>query len=181
MKRCPKCNLDYFDNMLEFCLEDGARLVSFPNTQTAGPPFTHSNPAPPAAEQTVVLTPPNRTEKAQFETPGLFKNKSAPDESENQILLKENVAVPSLKVLEIAPIVLSLAHNWWQWLYLNNQYYPSVASFLLSANFLMWLLLLVAGAAAGLLAVRYSRHKGFAYTSLVILAINLLLFLVPRR
>jgi hypothetical protein len=45
----------------------------------------------------------------------------------------------------------------------------------------MWLLLLITGGATGLLAVKYGRNKGFAYTSLVILAINLLLFLVPKR
>src|SRR5688572_1350992 len=27
MKRCPQCRIEYFDDMLEFCLEDGARLV----------------------------------------------------------------------------------------------------------------------------------------------------------
>lgn len=27
MKRCPTCKIDYFDEMLEFCLDDGAKLV----------------------------------------------------------------------------------------------------------------------------------------------------------
>jgi hypothetical protein len=95
--------------------------------------------------------------------------------------LKEKVALQGFKDLEIPPIVVSLSHNWWQWVYLNNQYYSSFSSYVFSANFLMWLLLLVGSAVVGLLAVKLCRNKGFVYTSLVILAINLLLFLVPER
>jgi len=74
-----------------------------------------------------------------------------------------------------------LAHNWWQWIYLNNQYYSSLSSYVLSANFLMWLLLLAAGATVSLFAVKRCKDKGFAFVSLVVLSINLILFLVPRR
>jgi hypothetical protein len=181
MKRCPKCNLDYFDNMLEFCLEDGAKLIAFPNTRPIAPTVTQANPPGASTDKTVAFNSPDEPKKAQMETPGRIENRTVQNENVNKNLLTENIAEPGLKVLEIAPLVLSLAHNWWQWIYLNNQYYSSVAGFLLSANFLMWLLLLLAGAVTGLLAVRYIRNKGFAYTSLVILAINLLLFLVPRR
>jgi hypothetical protein len=83
--------------------------------------------------------------------------------------------------LEIAPIVIALALNWWQWIYLNNQYYSSFSSYVLSANFLMWLLLLTTGTALSLFAVKRCKNKRFAFASLVILSVNLILFLVPRR
>lgn len=179
MKRCPKCKLDYFDNMLEFCLEDGSKLVTMP---TAGevPTVTKLNPSRPTTEKTVNLPYSQSPAPLPFETPNPANNQTI-EKSGGTDLLKEKVAVKTFRILETAPIVLSLAHNWWQWIYLNNQYSSSLAGFLLSTNFLMWLLLLITGGATGLLAVKYSRNKGFAYTSLVILAINLLLFLVPKR
>ncbi len=85
------------------------------------------------------------------------------------------------KILETAPIVLALAHNWWQWLYLEKQYVSSITDYILSANFLMWLLLLASGTIISLLAVKHSKNKTLGIISLVALAINLILFLVPRR
>jgi hypothetical protein len=180
MKRCPKCNLEYFDNMLEFCLEDGSKLLTVSNYDEA-PTVTKSGPANPSTEKTLNLPYSKPPATLQFEAvnqannPPVEKTKAAPE------LLKDKVTDQTFRVLETAPIVVSLAHNWWQWIYLNNQYYPSLTAFLLSADFLMWLLLLIIGAALSLFALKYARNKGFAYTSLVILAINLLLFLVPRR
>lgn len=78
-------------------------------------------------------------------------------------------------------VVISLAHNWWQWIYLEKQYVYSIAEYLLSANFLMWLLLLVAGIVVGLFAVRKRETKVFGIIGLVMLAINLILYLVPRK
>lgn len=179
MKRCPKCKLDYFDNMLEFCLEDGSKLVTVP-TSGEIPTVTKLNSSSPTTEKTVNLPYSKVPEQLPFETPNQA-NSQPIEQIGSADLLKEKVAVKTFRILETAPIVLSLAHNWWQWIYLNNQYYSSLTGFLLSANFLMWLLLLITGGATGLLAVKYSRNKGFAYTSLVILAINLLLFLVPKR
>ncbi|HYW70325.1 MAG TPA: discoidin domain-containing protein [Pyrinomonadaceae bacterium] len=43
MKRCPKCNREYRDDSLRFCLEDGASLVS---STRAEPPPTEILPAP---------------------------------------------------------------------------------------------------------------------------------------
>ena len=83
--------------------------------------------------------------------------------------------------METAPIVLALAHNWWQWLYLEKQYVSSITEYILSANFLMWLLLLASGILVSLLAVKHSKDKTLGIISLVALAINLILFLVPRR
>lgn len=180
MKRCPKCKLDYFDNMLEFCLEDGAKLLTVPTSDEV-PTVTKLNPSSPATEKTLNLPYAKTPGALRSETANPSNNQTIEKTGGNSDLLKEKVAVKTFRILETAPIVLSLAHNWWQWIYLNNQYYSSLTGFLLSANFLMWLLLLITGAATGLLAVKYSRNKGFAYTSLVILAINLLLFLVPKR
>jgi hypothetical protein len=101
--------------------------------------------------------------------------------NEQTNFLTEKVVQQGNKVLEIAPIVIALAHNWWQWIYLENQYYSSFASYILSANFLMWLLFLAAGASLGLFALKRGQNKGFAISSLVILSVNLLLFLVPKR
>lgn len=178
MKRCPKCLVNYSDNTLEFCLEDGARLISLTNFQNeagAAATATVPNKPNPTIENTVNLplskSPPNQ----EFQTVGV------PKTSPQANLFEERIARPGNKVFEIAPLVISLAHNWWQWLYLNNQYYTSFSSYFLSANFLMWLLLLVAGAAVGLISLKRSSNKGFAITSLVILSVNLLLFLVPKR
>src|SRR3954463_11078026 len=43
MKRCPKCNRQYPDDSLKFCLEDGTSLVS---TRDAEPPPTEVLPPP---------------------------------------------------------------------------------------------------------------------------------------
>ena len=37
MKRCPKCSADYFDNMIEFCLEDGAKLSDISDVKLGHP------------------------------------------------------------------------------------------------------------------------------------------------
>ena len=164
--------------MLEFCLEDGSKLFIV-STYDEMATVAKSNPSNSLTEKTAGLpyskVPDTLRVEAQANTQPVKKTGDSPD------LLKEKVADKTFRMLETAPIVLSLAHNWWQWIYLNDQYYSSLTSFLVSANFLMWLLLLIAGAAVSLFSVKFSRNKGFAYTSLVILAINLLLFLVPKR
>ena len=169
MKRCPKCNADYYDNMLEFCLEDGTRLNYLSPAQNA-PATVAQPPRQTAAEKTVSMPLSAQSGPREVETV-VAKAIVPPDSAE----LSQN------KVLEIAPVVVALAHNWWQWLYLEKQYYSSFMDYVFSANFLMWLLLLGAGAAICLYSLKRSERKGFAYTGLVILAINLILFLVPRR
>jgi hypothetical protein len=169
MKRCPKCNADYFDNMLEFCLEDGTRLAFAPQsaavkTAPTIPAETRDNPGPIAqrvSEETVVI-------------PG---ERRVPD----TIAQPKSEISASIRVIERAAVGLALAHNWWQWLYLEKTYVSSITDYVLSANFLMWLLLLGAGAAAGIYSIKRSRDKTLAIISLVTLAINLILFLVPRR
>ena len=95
-------------------------------------------------------------------------------------LIREKVVRQTATVLEIAPVVVALAHNWWQWIYLNSQPYASFTNYITSANFLIWLLLLTAGALVSLFAVKRGQNRGFAFASLVILSINLILFMVPK-
>lgn len=186
MKRCPKCNIDYFDNALEFCLEDGAKLSSLANFDNEIPTLLSSPKTSQPATETVNL--PKRDIAKNLESHFINANnanneietasQSKPEISNS---IKERVSSQSYKILETAPIFLALTHNWWQWLYLNNQYYASVSSFLVSANFLMWLLLLVGGVGISLLTLKKCVDKRFAYASFIILAINLILFLVPKR
>ena len=95
--------------------------------------------------------------------------------------LKEKTIEKGYRALEVGTVALALAHNWLQWLYIDRQSYGSIANFLTSAEFLIWLLLLFAGAAAGLLTLKFARRKELAYLGLLILAVNFLLLLVPRR
>jgi len=175
MKRCPKCHIEYFDTTLEFCLEDGTRLVSIPSYEAGRSAVTQSNKPAPSIEETVHLQFSSPAET--LEISGANSVQTIPQSN----LIKEKIAQQSNSVLEIAPFAIALAHNWWQWIYLNNQYYSSFSSYVLSANFLMWLLLLITGAVTGLLAIKRCRNKGFVFASLVILSINLILFLVPKR
>lgn len=173
MKRCPKCNVDYFDNMLEFCLEDGTRL-----TLLSAPVTSESPTVRPTAAETVSLPVP-KTLDAEIVQP-------QPANSFETIAAKRDAPLDLVKergyeAIGNVPIIIALAHNWWQWLYLEKQYMSSVMDYIFSANFLMWLLLLVSGVAVSLFVVRSGTKKVAAITSLVILAINLILFLVPRR
>jgi hypothetical protein len=153
--------------MLEYCLEDGAKLFvatepnvatttreQSPGSGTAGPL------ASPTSEPTIVL---NRAEKA---VPSSDPVSAHGDTSQ---------------IVTLAPTIIALAHNWWQWVYLEKQYVYSVTDYLLSANFVMWLLLLAAGILSGLYSLKNSKNRSYALIGLVVLAINLILFLVPRR
>ena len=166
MKRCPRCNADYFDNMLEYCLEDGAKLITATEPDIAAAtrerqtgPGTAGPLASTISEPTVVIN------KADISTAN-GRSEPKPDAS---------------RAVALAPTVIALAHNWWQWVYLEKQYVYSVTDYLLSANFILWLLLLASGILSGLYAVKHSRNKTYALIGLVVLAINLILFLVPRR
>jgi len=173
MKRCPKCNRS-FETSLDFCLEDGSRLTSLSDTATnVTIESKPQNTAPPTVAYPLapVRTAANELSKAA--------------EVETVVARKEILGVEAVSrsnvVLEYAAVAVALAHNWWQWLYLEKQYYSSFFEYVFSANFLMWLLLLVGGTAISLFVIRKSSSKTFGVVSLVILAINLILFLVPRR
>lgn len=176
MKRCPKCNTDYFDNMLEFCLEDGVRLNLLSTTESEIGTVAHTASRNPATAKTVDLP---------FSSPiSPFKQDSPENPSPTISVGKKietKVKTKSIETLAVAPIVVSLLHNWIQWLYVSNKSFDSLGAFLISPNFAVWFLLLILGAVLGLLALKFCERKGFAYVSLVILAVNLLLLLVPKR
>ena len=176
MKRCPKCNTDYFDNMIEFCLEDGVKLNLLSNTEQEIGTITHTASRNPATAKTVDLPfssplSPLRSGSPENPSPTISVGKK----------IETKVKTKSIETLAIAPIVISLLHNWIQWLYVSHQNFDSIGAFLISLNFLVWVILLILGSVLGLLALKFCEKKGFAYVSLVILAINLLLLLVPRR
>ena len=175
MKRCPKCNADYFDNVLEFCLDDGTRLV-FAAQTTGIKTQQAASEIPVTIPQSAPLSPANSEETVVIRPPGHAASEHIFDST--PIIADQS---PSAKIMATAPIALALAHNWWQWIYLEKTYVYSITDFLLSANFLMWLLLLGSGTAVSLLAVKHSKDKTLGIISLVALAINLILFLVPRR
>lgn len=176
MKLCPQCNINYSDETLEFCLEDGTRLVSAANrSRTQMPTMTIPGELKIAGEKTFNLPSSNQPETIAFQG---GKNLQSTIETN---LIKDKPVAGSYRILEISSITISLAHNWWQWLYLNNQYYSSFSTYVLSANFLMWLLLLIAGTGVGVYTLKQSQNKIIPITSLILIAINLLLFLVPKR
>lgn len=160
MKKCSKCNREYSDGTLEFCLEDGTRLIPPIITKTS--------------EETVIL--PNTEVLPNFET-----NPLEPAKTTKVQELKEKAVNQGYKVLEIAPIIFALIHNYWQWLYVDKQKFYTVSEFLLSVNFIVWLMLLLIGTGLSISTLKFGRNRGFAITGLIILAINLLLFIVPRR
>lgn len=175
MKRCPTCATEYFDDMLEFCLEDGTKLLFVSKLADDAPTVTRQNAPTPFTEKTLNL-PFTAAQRLEANSPN-----DVPTIASKDSALEKETGGNSFKFLEILPVVIALAHNWWQWLYVNNQYISSVTSFLISANFLMWLLLLAAGAATSLFVIRRGQNHGYAFVSLVILSVNLILFLVPKR
>lgn len=175
MKRCPRCTADYYDEIIEFCLEDGAKLFTVSRTLTQEP--TANVPFVPNHFSGETLHPPFASETKTIESVGSGAAQNTPQTDFNNT---EKSSATS-RIVEVAPVVFALAHNWWQWLYVTNQSYSSVTGFLMSGNFLMWLILLTFGSGLGLLAVKRCQNKGYAFVGLVVLSINLILFLVPRR
>jgi hypothetical protein len=178
MKRCPKCQSDYFDEMLEFCLEDGAKLAVVGNRPTmtdAKPRNTHQN-----SVETVFFAGRGEVPKTAGVNDLAKTNSSLPDEAK-PASLKQKAVEKGYRAMEIGTLFFALAHNWWQWLYVDRQSYGSISNFLFSADFLIWFLMLSAGTIFGLLTLKLSRKKELAYAGLVILAINFLLMILPRR
>lgn len=98
MKRCPRCNIDYFDNALEFCLEDGARLSPLANFETERQTLV-SSAKPKSAADTAILLDSNLAEtlyssfineKNQIKTAPQTKPKLLPS-------IKEKVSARSLE------------------------------------------------------------------------------------
>ena len=182
MKKCPKCSSEYFDNMLDYCLEDGTRLTTVTKnlgqrtSQHAASPLT----SPTQAETVVIASDQTHRQTAAAEVETVLRN-----DLNNQIQTKSEKLKTSLtdkwyQVLEFAPIILALTHNYWQWLYLAKQSSYQFSDFLLSHQFLIWFLLLISGAVFGIISLKYGRTKSFAVTALIVLAINVLLSVVPK-
>lgn len=175
MKRCPKCNTDYFDNILDFCLDDGERLLILKQKKN------DFNETSPTQAKTAVLdnqmipgifVPPDEKTELQNESQTPLQNKSEK--------LKQTITLQWLKTLEVVPIILALFHNYWQWLYLARKSYYDFSSFFFSLDFLIWLILLITGSVLGIISLKFNKRKGFAITALVILAINVILSIVPK-
>jgi hypothetical protein len=184
MKSCPQCRIEYFDDTLEFCLEDGARLVhsgasddEFPTIAKSDKKSSSTNAPTVRLRGSEIHNTVGFSAVAPSDVPKTVEqiSSSSPEK------IAEKIPAQGRRVLEIIPLILALIHNWWQWVYLMGQNYYSFSAYVFSANFLMWLLLLIAGTAVGLFSLKYSRSKGFAYAGLIVLAINLILFLVPKR
>ena len=171
MKRCPQCKRT-FDDGLDFCLEDGMRLNSL---LPGSPTVTTEAKRAKTAEQTVAF--PIATAKPVNVLLRTDEVETVVARADGIIPISHQTSV----IFEYAALVIALAHNWWQWLYLEKQYVSSIVEYIISADFLMWLLLLASGTAISLFVVRKSERKIFGVLSLVILAINLILFLVPKR
>lgn len=178
MKNCPVCHKDYYDETLEFCLDDGSRLqrVGRANNEILTAPVIKPNPDLGQIE-TIEFE-----KQSVFQTPESQKkqNLSPKPDAEEKRLLKQNLAQTSLKILETSPIVLALAHNFWQWLYLTKQPTYDLTAFFTSYTFLIWMFLLISSLLFGLFSLKYGKNKGFAITALVVLAINVILSIVPK-
>lgn len=178
MKICSQCKKNYYDETLEFCLDDGSRLSKIDSknnellTATAIKPQTEMTQA-----ETVELKNLPELQKNNLPETDREILKTITQKREN---LKQNVANTSQKFLEVSPIVLALTHNYWQWLYLYKQPTYQLSAFFSSYNFIVWILLLLSGLIFGVFSLKYSRNKGFAITALIVLAINLILSIVPK-
>lgn len=178
MKVCGQCKKNYYDETLEFCLDDGSRLSKIDDKNNEVLTATSIKPK---VEYTQAATVEfnNQPNLQPAEVPATEPEilRTITQKKEN---LKKNVADTSQKFLEVSPIVIALAHNYWQWLYLYRQSPSQLSAFFASYNFIVWILLFLSGLIFGFFSLKYSKNKGFAITSLIILAINLILSIVPK-
>jgi hypothetical protein len=66
MKQCPKCKIDYFDNSLEFCLEDGMKLSFVTNFDNEISTLFSPNRSNLTSAETVDLPNPNLAAEAKY-------------------------------------------------------------------------------------------------------------------
>lgn len=180
MKSCPKCKSVYYDETLEFCMEDGSRLTQTSPEKDEIPTIV-SNKIPEILDDKTLEyhIKPTENENLEKYPEKNLNNKTKIDEKLTNF--KEKVSYQGLRTIEILPIIIALANNYWQWLYLNKSDFSDTLSFLISINFIVWFLLLILGLTSSFIALKYGKNRGFAITSLVILAINLLLSIVPLK
>jgi hypothetical protein len=185
MKSCSSCNLKYADDTLQFCLNDGTQLVALSN-ELEEPPTVFSSQTKTDERSRTTTTDINTSSinsvnlRDSIETatksnvlPGAEPSRALSEADANEKLYSQ--------VLSFAPVTVALIQNYWQWLYMaeyNSFQFPVL---LWNLRFWVWLILLSGGAAVCILALRQNNNKGFAVVGLVVLAINFLLCLVPRR
>ncbi|CAN5723478.1 hypothetical protein BH20ACI4_BH20ACI4_00650 [soil metagenome] len=178
MKRCAKCQKEYYDETLEFCLDDGSRLQKIDkiNNETLTAPAIKPN-LEIGQSKTVEMANQPEVQRLELPKTEILSIRQFSDKKE---IIKRNVADTSVKILETSPIILALAHNYWQWLYLYRQPTYDLTAFFTSYNFLVWIFLLISGLLFGIFSLKYGKNNGFAITALVVLAINVILSIVPK-
>lgn len=181
MKSCPKCKSVYYDETLEFCTEDGSHLIQVLQEKDEVPTIVSHKINNALADKTLEL--PNISPSIKDTVKVSSQKELNPTAKIDAKItnFKEKASYQGLRAIEIVPIILALAHNYWQWLYLNKLNYSDTLSFLISINFLVWFLLLFLGLISCFAALKYGKNKDFAVTSMIILAINLLLSIVPLK
>lgn len=189
---CPKCGRRYTDVAFEFCLEDGARLLQTaedePETRFGAPATFQSKTSeivPPIVKRDHISSDweSRQNQETMFGLPTEKPPQTVAAEnsqpSANEIISpaqKTVVKFAENKAAAIVAVGLALAHNYWQWLYVARA--PNFEVL----NFLVWLVLLVCAAAISVAVLRFNRGgKSLAIVGLIMLAINFLLYLVPRR
>lgn len=182
MKSCPSCNLKYADDTLQFCLNDGTQLAEFADPDE--PATVFSSVATQTAERSGFGNSNFEQISAVTTSANLRETESsAPANKTTQELsaAENNADELFFKILTFAPIVVALMQNYWQWLYMSKYDSFKFPGFLWELNFWVWLMLLLSGTSLCVLAIKNNKNRGFAVVGLVILAINFLLCLVPRR
>lgn len=182
MKKCPQCSSEYFDNMLDYCLEDGAQLIVVTknlHTKTAERTNYSTTDRMQAKTEHLPLEKVSAAipETITIDAPRAETNVQNQPKTKK---IKETLTDKWYQVLEYGPLFTALAHNYWQWVYLARNTAGQLSEFLLSYQFLIWFLLLISGTIFGFISLKYGRNKSLAAIALVILAINVLLSLVPK-
>src|SRR5687767_4561374 len=135
MKRCPQCQADYFDEMLEFCLEDGAKLSVASSRATAAETKVFNKNQSSVETMFAGRSGGEVPQTVEVKNPATI-NQAAANQTETMVSLKQNAVEKGYRALEIGTLVFALAHNWLQWLYIERQSYGTISNFLLSAEFL---------------------------------------------
>lgn len=183
MKKCPKCEAQYYDNTLEFCLEDGSHLLADTQTVDEVPTVVTNKIKEPLTTDKTAILPESKIPKNYQKIDKSQNNNQLDQKNDDNKLstIKETVTHQGYKIIEVAPIFFALFHNYWQWIYFDKSRYSDTLSFLISGTFIVWFLFLILGTISSFIALKFGKNRGFAITALVILAINLLLSIVPLK
>src|SRR5215203_1700004 len=110
MKRCPKCQADYFDEMLEFCLEDGAKLTvvgSRPTTAETKDFDTNQKNI-----ETMFFDASAKVPETVEVKNSVTANSPPAAATTETISLKQKTFEKGYRALEVGTLVFALAHNW---------------------------------------------------------------------